>query len=117
MKCPNCRGNTDIIYINKNMPYGIKFKDIKHDVILNKREDCDFIFQSSLFNNEHYKNIFKRYESYTITDMYNLPKIESFQENHLVILCSSNKLIQEKMASTLPKNIAILFPWEKIENV
>lgn len=73
MKCPNCRGNTNIIYINKNMPYGIKLKDIKHDVILNKCEDCNFIFQSSSFNNEYDKNISKLYESYNITDMYNFP--------------------------------------------
>jgi hypothetical protein len=47
----------------------------------------------------------------------NLPKLDKLNKNDLVILCSSNKNIQRQMSEKLPKNISILYPWEKIINV
>ncbi len=47
----------------------------------------------------------------------NLTKLTNLEDNDLVILCSSNKQIQKKMATNLPKNTLVLYPWEKIEYV
>ncbi|RXJ93850.1 hypothetical protein CRV00_09270 [Malaciobacter molluscorum] len=48
----------------------------------------------------------------------NLPKTSQIKEGDLVILCSSNKDIQNKMFNKIEeKNISVFFPWKEIVNV
>lgn len=50
-------------------------------------------------------------------DLFGLPKANELQKNDLIILCSSNSSVINKMRQNLPKNIDILVLWKGIENV
>ncbi len=49
--------------------------------------------------------------------LFGLRFIEEFKQNDLVVLCTSNKKIQERMKENLPSNIDILYPWKGIDSV
>jgi len=46
--------------------------------------------------------------------LFKLDKIASFEDNDLVILCSSNLEILKTMQQKLPPNVAVLHPWSHI---
>lgn len=69
-----------------------------------------------------FKNILEQKELYFMDDfveedtILNLHKIKDYNSNDLIILCSSNRKIQEKMAKKL-SNVNILKPYSGIFNV
>lgn len=73
IKCPNCMSESFVVYENQNMPYGIALKDININIEVSICKYCDFIFQSSSYNNQYDTNIIKLYSSYKISNMYHFP--------------------------------------------
>ncbi|SFO91689.1 methyltransferase domain-containing protein [Hydrogenimonas thermophila] len=69
-----------------------------------------------------FKNLLEKKELYFMDDfvkkdtILNLPKIKEYNSNDLIILCSSNRKIQEKMAKNL-SNVNILKPYSGIFHV
>jgi len=76
-----------------------------------------------LWTYSRFKNILDEKELFFMDDnlqndtLFNLPKVLSFKENDLIILCTSNIEYLEKMKNNLvDKNIKILIPWRGIES-
>ncbi|QOG12158.1 class I SAM-dependent methyltransferase [Arcobacter sp. FWKO B] len=61
------------------------------------------------------KDIYYTDDNITKDKLFNLKKIDSFQKGDLVILCTSNKQIQNQMCKNLPEGVDILYLWEGIK--
>ncbi|MEA2049963.1 MAG: class I SAM-dependent methyltransferase, partial [Campylobacterota bacterium] len=72
--CPVCNSiDIDIVYKNKQMPYGIKLINKFIDIEVAICKTCSFVFQCSSYCEEYDKNIELLYKNYKISDMYNFP--------------------------------------------
>lgn len=94
MKCPLCKQNTNVVYTNMKMPYGVSMKDENIDLEVSYCNSCSYTFQSSAYNETYDKKIAQLYSSYTISSMYNFP---NRNQQHLKALEFLDGTIENKI--------------------
>lgn len=103
--------------------YNVKMEEVKRIILKYDRIIFYGVGNFYLWTYTKLKDIVKDKEIYFADDninkddLFNLKKLNDFQEGDLVILCSSNQNIQNKMKKRIPNNCVILSPWKGINNV